>query len=761
MTAASLILTVLLPIALNSPPQLQDEPEEEESLYAGGAFLEEDREIAKWVVKARSYQEAREWSKCVGILQRVIEKGDDSVVSDDGRLYHSVRTHCHRLIASSFQESPGLIAAYRLATDVEASRLFEDARARRDPEGLTAVAARYFCSSVGDDALELAGDLFIHRKEYARALRAWDELLRYYPTDSNVDRAYLLAKMAFAASRLGRAESARDYLKRALKLAEGRPLRLGGEVVPESVFRERLLLGAEEPPQPDPREWPTAGGNASHSRIAPSIRGKVRGWGEDQWPKGLPTPWQVDDPMPPPPETSSRDRGFAFPVPELRRVPPTATVVSEGTVVTRFRDVLVAVDLRTGCRKWVPEQHESPRGDPVTGDLDSYDEHGRALVTVHDGKVFVVEGVRRAAPNMSWRRPVRSGGDRTGKSSIAAYRLDDGDLLWRTEAEGLRFATAPTAWEGRLFVPGEEEGQLFAISLDPEDGRILWKTFICGSPGQGHVQVGTPAAVSGGLVYLQSSAGVVAAVDGVDGNLEWIARYRRAGAGKGLLEGQRVMQQGGQIWIQARGGGWRQHTAADVTDSTATWISSPPIVTDGRLFVTPSDSKLLLCLEARTGEILWRADKDPDCTYLLGVTSRFVITGGKKIVAYEIDTGKREWESIIGKTYHGRGVASEEYVYVPAVEKVIRLDTQGGKRGYEYEFPGKGEMGNLTIVEGALLTAQKKRVSGFPILQGVEEAPPEPEREETEGGGPPPDAPRDPSKGPEEKGPSKEEGRGG
>ena len=234
MPAVSLILAVLLGfLAISTPIPHQ----EDDSPYRGGAFLEEDREIAKWVSKALEYKEAGQWSKSVEIFQRVIEEGEDAVVSSDGRLYQSVRAHCHKLIASSLKEGPDLVAAYRLATDVQARRLFEEASAQRNPEALMKMASRYFCSTVGDDALEMAGDLFLDRRDYARALRTWMQLFRIkaipgrydpnesapragnedgtvlvldhlYPSDSDVDPIYVLAKMAFSASRLGRDEAA-------------------------------------------------------------------------------------------------------------------------------------------------------------------------------------------------------------------------------------------------------------------------------------------------------------------------------------------------------------------------------------------------------------------------------------------------------------------------------------------------------------------------------------------------------------------------
>lgn len=694
MPASSLLVGTLLSLILLSPPPQQTEPDEKEdgSPYQGGAFLEEDREVAKWIAKAEGYREAGEWSKCIDILQKVIEKGDESVVSSDGRLYRPVRSHCHRLIKEFGEEA---IHAYRDAMDAEAKSLFDESKARRDAAGLAAVAARYFCSSIGDDALELAGDLHIDRREYSQALAAWDELYRHYPEDTDVDRAYLAAKMAFVSSRLGRDGPARDYLEEAIRLAAGRPFRIAGETITEEGLRERLLPGVEDPTPPDPMEWPTAGGNAAHCRESVSI------------PEGMKLEFHwLDEFENVQVEQETPDRSpYGYVVPRFEDLPSTAIVISGGTVITRDRGVLLAYHLGTYKRKWYPHKHEDGRSARTAGGSaypwGSIEDFGRSSITVADGKVIVMEGKGRSAEishRMVWGAPPQGG----GSTYLAAYDIETGDPLWRSEEdEGLRIACAPTAWEGRLYVPAEQEGQFFVLALDLDDGRLIWKTFICGSPGNQIIQAGIPVAVEGGFVYALSSAGVVAAVDANVGALEWAARYESRPIDSGMSP---------NFWAG------RNRTKA----SPEGWAPSAPIVRDGRLLIAPSDSNYLLCLNSITGALDWRQKKDKQTTHLIGATSDRVITGGKRIFAHDITTGKVKWVSELRDKYVGRGVVSRDHVYVPLKDRIVRFDIAGGKRDLEYAIPvdleGEKRSGNLWIIEGELLVSARDGVASYRFI---------------------------------------------
>ncbi|MCZ6688936.1 MAG: PQQ-binding-like beta-propeller repeat protein [Planctomycetota bacterium] len=746
MPAVSLILPVLLGfLAISTPIPHQ----EDDSPYRGGAFLEEDREIAKWVSKALEYKEAGQWSKSVEIFQRVIEEGEDAVVSSDGRLYQSVRAHCHKLIASSLEEGPDLVAAYRLATDVQARRLFEEASAQRNPEALMKMASRYFCSTVGDDALEMAGDLFLDRRDYARALRTWMRLFRIkaipgrdnpnesapragnedgtdlvldhlYPSDSDVDPIYVLAKMAFSASRLGRDEAAETYVRFIIKLTGEKPLLIGGEKISPEALRDRLLMGEDRTSSGNPKEWPTLGGNAAHNKTPPSIRERITA--KPRWSLPL-TRREV--------LTPSNNRPTYIQYEGFKRIPPTTIVISNGIVVTRAPEKLTAVDLWSGKRKWYDDvERGGDAARSLTGQAnptdDGYSAYGRSAMTIAYGRVYIVEGPPPPMPNPNNWMGFRPQNLPTGESVMAAYHLEDGSVAWKKEGEGFYFAAPPTAWEGRLYVPVEKQGQLLVVAMDPQNGEFLWQTFICGSPGNQRVQAFTPVTVDGGLVYVLSSSGAVAAVDAVDGALEWVVRYKRS-AKNGMGAMMRV--QGGRVRLRNRGGRqWVGVAGLSLTDATRLWIPTPPVARNGRVIVSPCDSEHLLCLDGRTGDLLWRREKEKRCSYLLGVTSDRVVVGGNWIYAYDLSTGKLKWLSDLREEYHGRGVASEKFVYVPLKSKVIRIELGGGKREVDYDLvhlnaagnrEDPGEIGNLILVEGTLLAADTDFIHAFTIDEPV------------------------------------------
>jgi outer membrane protein assembly factor BamB len=220
-----------------------------------------------------------------------------------------------------------------------------------------------------------------------------------------------------------------------------------------------------------------------------------------------------------------------------------------------------------------------------------------------------------------------------------------------------------------------------------------------------------PVAVQGGLVYVLSSAGVVAAVDAIDGELQWISRYERA-------EVERVSRHRGP---------WGGMPGTGPVGSANTWLPSPPIVKDDGLFIAPADSTLLVCLDARTGKHRWQATKNREASHLIGVTRDLVITGGDRLFARDVVTGSGKWDTK-GRPCAGRGILSEDHVYVPEEDVIAQYGlVSEGKREREFPIPvmsstgDRFRTGNLVLLDGFLLAAHDWGVSVFEIAAKEDE----------------------------------------
>ena len=128
--------------------------------------------------KAGSFAE-----EAVDIYQRVIQQFGDKVVDvppepganeEDSRLSVNARRECQRRIAALPPEARTL---YRARVDAQAERWFRLGAGSRDRSLLRRVVDQAFCSSWGDDALELLGDLAFQDGNFAEAFTAYAQLL--------------------------------------------------------------------------------------------------------------------------------------------------------------------------------------------------------------------------------------------------------------------------------------------------------------------------------------------------------------------------------------------------------------------------------------------------------------------------------------------------------------------------------------------------------------------------------------------------------
>ena len=134
---------------------------------------------------AASHVRDRQWSEAIKIYQRVIEQFGDKVAklpkgepgidpSGDFVLYVDDRGFCHRCLAHLPPEAREI---YRNRVDSVAERWFREGASRRDLGLLRRVVDEAFCSSWGDDALELLGDLAFQDGRFAEALWMYRRLV--------------------------------------------------------------------------------------------------------------------------------------------------------------------------------------------------------------------------------------------------------------------------------------------------------------------------------------------------------------------------------------------------------------------------------------------------------------------------------------------------------------------------------------------------------------------------------------------------------
>ena len=132
-----------------------------------------------------------QWAEAVEIYQRVIQQFGDKVAklpkddpagdpTGDSVLFVDLRQFCQRRLAAL---PPEARAIYRARVDAQAERWFRQGAASRDRSSLRRVVEQAFCSSWGDDALELLGDLAFQDGRFDEALALYRQLVPDRPGD--------------------------------------------------------------------------------------------------------------------------------------------------------------------------------------------------------------------------------------------------------------------------------------------------------------------------------------------------------------------------------------------------------------------------------------------------------------------------------------------------------------------------------------------------------------------------------------------------
>ena len=146
------------------------------------------------------------------------------------------------------------------------------------------------------------------------------------------------------------------------------------------------------------------------------------------------------------------------------------------------------------------------------------------------------------------------------------------------------------------------------------------------------------------MVYHTTNAGVVAAVDAQNGRIRWITRYPQS---RSVLD--------------------------NLSNPGSVWRNEPPLARGDKLYVTPVDSQLLLCLNKDTGRVLWVASRNADSTWpgreqtrfqtvsrMVGFSSEGLLClVGADVVFLAPETGRLVWKVGMNDMWTDRGVVKE------------------------------------------------------------------------------------------------------
>jgi outer membrane protein assembly factor BamB len=679
---------------------------------------------------AASHVRDRQWSEAINIYQQVIDQFGDKVAKlprDEGGadpsgefvLYVDVRRFCHRCLAHLPPEAREI---YRNRVDGVAERWFRQGARERDVGALRRVVDQAFCSSWGDDALELLGDLAFQDGRFAEALSMYGRLVADRPDDPfvmvhpdpSVDLARVAAKKLLCRAAAGEyppvpeelAEFGRRYPGAAGLLA-GRKGTYG-QILHESLSSDHLGPMA----QPDSR-WPTFAGSLRRSRV---VSGPID-VGSLQWRVELEkvsltrtSPFGPRAGMVVGAPAAAPDRLLAFhPI-----VLGDQVIVCDGTRVLAYNlndrpadaDGSTLRPVEPTWRHPPEEDAQVPQARQQSSDIPRY------TLTAVGHRIYARMGAIGPAfiPG--------SGG--RGVSSIVALDWNtQGKLIWEQKSTALvlpnrpidrnnnrsvSFEGSPVADARSVYVAvtdRREQTATYVACFDAETGANRWVRYLgTASPDNNNnpfgmgmgMQFGAVAtgdfnhrllALDGPAIYYQTNLGALVALEAETGATLWVATYPRQEPNHPSSGGERDL--------------------------------NPAVIHEGRVFVAPSDADALFAFDAGSGRLLWKTDRVSDdikLSHLLGVAKDRLVATGDRVLLFDVKTGRllHAWPDS-GKSLegYGRGLLAGDLIYWPTQNEIQILDQRTGllaERPIKLLETYHTKGGNLVAGDGYLIVAQ-------------------------------------------------------
>jgi cellulose synthase operon protein C len=684
----------------------------------------------KFLRNAANLARARQWSEAIDLYQRVIDQFGDKVAklprdepggdsTGDFALYVEGRRFCHRALAHLPPEAREI---YRNRFDSVAERWFRQGVKKRDVATLRRVVDQAFCSSWGDDALELLGDLAFQDGRFGEALANYNHLVAEHPDDTavlihpdpSVDLAGVAAKKLLCRAAVGEYPPGTADLAEFARLYPGATGSLAGRTGEYTQVLNDALKSDNLGPvtQPDSR-WPTFAGSFRRTKVVPGpIDVGSMQWRVELDKVVLANRGGVFGPRGPMNGSASppQDRLLAFhPI-----VLGGQVIVCDGTRVLAYNLNDRPFEGDSAATKLVEPVWKHPGEDEsaIPQARQSYSGIPRYTLTAYGQRIYV----RLGATSNTFFTGMGATNSRAVSSIAALDWNDQGKLIWEQKSTAIALPDRPAdrginrmvSFEGTPVADGRnvyvavtdrrDQPATYIACYDAGSGASRWIRYVGSASleadnffgmGMG-MQIGMSASgdfnhrllsLDGPTLYYQTNLGALVAMDAESGATLWVATYPR----------QEPNHHGGERDL------------------------NPAVVHDGRVFVAPSDADAVFAFDAGSGRLCWKTDRisdDVKLTHLLGVAKDRLIATGNRVLLFDVKKGTllHAWPDS-GKSLegYGRGLLAGDLIYWPTQNEIQILDQRTGLRALPpikllETFHAKG--GNLVASDGYLIVAQ-------------------------------------------------------
>jgi outer membrane protein assembly factor BamB/tetratricopeptide (TPR) repeat protein len=666
--------------------------------------------VEKWTL-AQKMERLKEWNKSADLYQEVITKYADRVVpwrvDADNKIcqYTSITNPVQERLAKWPREG---LDVYRARYEIPAATLLENAGAD-DAATLNKVYNVYFVT----DAAKAAGirliDLYMEDGEFPAAAWIGDRLLNFHP-NLTVERPAVLYRTALAYYFAGDSAQAKAHLeKMRQQFPQERGIVRGKDVILPEALAADISAPLASVAEATNDSWPMVGGDPSRGRVS-AAAGKP---GARLY--GIPLSkanYSIN---------SSANRALF----EQRLKAQAEGGLTLGVMPVTDRGELFFQD---GQRLFGISLES---GVPLPGWAQTYSDGAYTLggvvgsprleqlsVTLTEHEVLAIMGQPDRAAMMNGfggqtePRLVcldrASGKEKWMVALSQTHGLSDSERALHMAGSPLVIGDGVLVFASAQKQAGFEDA--YVICFDLNTGKHRWSTYISSANASGAMwgamapsmsENASHLAYGNGRVYVQSNLGSLAALDAYSGAIAWLNIYPtdRPVEMPPFRRGP---------W----GGGFGGNMPASMSNrsSRQPWSYNPVVVSEGHVFVMPTDCHLLLIYDAASGvevkridlqeiDRKWRdrqgtslqADALENIDTLLGVSGdRLVLAGKAGVVCLKwkqydrrnfdmMDESSVFWVETLPRPLRGRGFLTSHLLFIPCADKLHCIDLRSGK----------------------------------------------------------------------------------
>ncbi|HPD29467.1 MAG TPA: PQQ-binding-like beta-propeller repeat protein [Phycisphaerae bacterium] len=355
-----------------------------------------------------------------------------------------------------------------------------------------------------------------------------------------------------------------------------------------------------------------------------------------------------------------RARNWDDVYPYLDEFVPCIAAGSPRRLLINMGDAIEAVDLTDGRIVWSflpPEENPMPQPGQEFQARDAYVMCGKSkTAVVNGGRVFC---------HLLW------GHHDTPRDAGALFALreSDGAMIWSSlyvpQLAGIQFAADPAVYRGVVVAvawrPRSVMPMFFVVGMSAETGEVLWLNHLYSGgsmvayDNEQFLDLPTacgPPVIADGVAYLTTGAGVVAAVDVLDGTTLWATAYPRARAIN------------------------REEWAVRMATSRPPGVVA--VFRDVVLFA-PVDAHLLLAVERSTGRIRYMHRSVDLRAIAAADAERAYVVEGTTVRAVRPADGRTVWETqLVTSGLVGLPTLADRGLLCPTWETLYLLDPANG-----------------------------------------------------------------------------------